>query len=318
LANVKRSRLLQIGKEVTDDKINAENLSLLKKYVRDMQMRELSEKSIYSYECDIKAWFRYIYKEQGNQSIKDLTEDDIEEMIFMCKEYGNNTERIKRRMASISAFYKFLRRKKLITENPCEFLSRPRKGLPVVVQTFLTKAQCDEVKEKLKEHGDLQLTTYIMLSLSTMARVTAISNIMWEQIDFENRTVDDVLEKEGKIVTLFFSKEVKSLLLELQEQRKADGIDSKYVFVTKYAGEYKQAGVNSLSDWTKKVGEMIGILTLHPHDWRHSGATLLKNAGMSLEEVSVLLNHESIDTTRRHYIKEDKSKIGKNKDNFEV
>lgn len=46
---------------------------------------------------------------------------------------------MKRRMASISAFYKFLRKKKLIIENPTEFLDRPKHGVPITIQTFLTK-----------------------------------------------------------------------------------------------------------------------------------------------------------------------------------
>lgn len=313
-----RSKQLHIGQDVTDDMINPENMKLLKRYVRDMQMRELSPKSIYSYDCDIKAWFRYIYKEQYNQCIKDLTEDDIEEMIFMCKEFGNNTERIKRRLSSISAFYKFLRRKKEISENPCEFIARPKKGLPVVVQTFLTQEQYQTIKDKLKEYGDLQLRTYVQLSISTMARVNAISNIMWEQIDFENRTIDDVLEKEGKIVTLFFSEEVKELLLELKAEREKNGITVPYVFITKYGGEYKKAEVGALSEWTKKVGEMIGIPSLHSHDWRHSGAQLMSLAGCQIEIISSLLNHAGLDVTKNHYLRQDKSKMQREKDKYSL
>jgi hypothetical protein len=33
-----------------------------------------------------------------------------------------------------------------------------------------------------------------------MARVTAISSIKWEQINFEERTINDVVEKEGYVV----------------------------------------------------------------------------------------------------------------------
>lgn len=318
MAFIERSKPINIGVNVTDEMINPENMKLLKKYTRDMQMRELSDKSIYSYECDIKAWFRYIHEEQFNQCVKDLTEDDIEEMIFFCKEHDNNTERIKRRMASISAFYKFLRRKKEIVENPCEFIPRPKKGLPVVIQTFLTKEQYDEIKVKLEEFNDLQLKTYVILSLSTMARVNAVSNIKWEQIDFENRTVDDVLEKEGKIVTLFFSEEVKELLLQLRESREKEGVDSPYVFITKYGGEYKKVETGTLGEWTKKVGSSIGVASLHPHDWRHSGSQLLSLSGCPIETISSLLNHSGLDVTKNHYLRQDKTKMQQEKDKYSL
>lgn len=58
--------------------------------------------------------------------------------------------------------------------------------------------------------------------------------------------------------------------------------------------------------------------TLHPHDFRHSGATLLKNAGMSLEDVSSLLNHAGTDVTNKYYIKKDTTKIQSAKDRFEI
>ena len=66
---------------------------------------------------------------------------------------------------------------------------------------------------------------------------------------------------------------------------------------------------STAGEWCKKIGEMIDEPTLHPHDFRHSGATILKNMGMSLEEVSILLNHSGTDVTNKYYIKKDMTKI---------
>ncbi|NCI19897.1 tyrosine-type recombinase/integrase [Clostridium botulinum] len=315
---LKRSKRIIIGDDNTQEEINTENLKLLKKYERDMQMRELSNKSIYSYRCDLMAWMRYLVINQFNPIITELNEDDIEEFIFYCKEQGNNTERIKRRMASLSAFYKFLRRKRIIKENPMEFIPRPKKGLPVVVQTFLTKEQYQLMKKKLEEQDDFQLKVYALFSISTMARVNAVSNVTWSQIDFDNRTVDDVLEKEGKIVTLYFSIEVKELLLKLKKEREEKGIECDYVFVTKYDGKIDKVDTNTLTRWAKKIGEMIDVPTLHPHDFRHSGSQLLMLSGMPIESISSLLNHSGLDVTKNHYLKEDKRKMQKEKDKFEI
>lgn len=299
--------------------INDETQMLLKKYKVDMSLRDLSEKTIYQYEKDLQQWFIYILDNQFNQSVKDLTDDDITEFLYFCKQQGNNTERMKRRMAAISAFYKFLRKKKLILENPCEFLDRPKKGLPIVAQTFLTKEQVQLMKDKLTEYGDLQLKTYALFSLSTMARVNAVANVKWEQIDFENRIVRDVLEKEGKIVDLFFSKEVKELLLELKQQREIQKIDDYgWVFYSGHNTEDKPISTGTLNEWCKRIGKMIGVPELHSHDWRHSGSDLIFKAGMALEDVSALLHHSGTDVTRKHYLTEDTSRLTKLKDKFEI
>ena len=313
---LQRSKQIDMGGKDIENEINKDNLKLLQKYKRDMEIRELSPKTIYNYETDIIAWLKYIVKKQFNPSIKELTEDDIEEFFYFCKQEGNNTERMKRRMSSISAFYKFLRRKKEITENPCEFIPRPKKGLPVVTQTFLTPDQVNELIKKLEECDDLQLRTYAMFSLSTMARVNAVSSIQCEQIDFEERVVEDVLEKEGKIVNLYFSDNVKYLLLQLKKYREENNIESPYVFITKYNGAYDKVTTGTLGDWTRKCGEMINVLTLHPHDWRHSGSQLLSLNGCPIEKISELLNHSGLDVTKNHYLRQDKKKIRAEKDKY--
>ncbi len=323
------SKKIRVYDEKILSEINPETIKLWNKYKIDMSLRELSEKTIAGYRNDLEHWWIYIYKNQGNQSVTELTEDDITEFLYFCKTQGNNSRRMKRRMASISAFYKYLRKKKLIAENPTEFLDRPKKDTDVITQTFLTLEQVQQMREALqslvnnaetnnRKHRALQYQCYALFSLSTMARVNAVCNTRWEQIDFNERTVNDVLEKEGYIVTLYFSEEVKGLLENLMVYRKENNIDDNgYVFVSFVDGKYDKTTNSTLTEWCHTIGEMFGVSTLHPHDYRHSGATLYKNAGMSLEDVSALLNHTGTDVTRKFYIRVDKKKISQNKDRFD-
>ena len=298
--------------------INAETLKIKERYKIDMVMRNLSKQTQYHYELDLTQWFIYVLDNQDNRCITELTDEDITEFLYFCKTNGNNSERIKRRIASISAIYKFMRKKRLIVENPTEFIDRPKKGMRIINQTYLTQEQVALMREKLISCDDLQLRLYAMLSLSTMARVTAISSIRWNMIDLDAKIIKGVVEKEGKIVDLFFSEEVKYLLIQLKLQREsAKRNDYGWVF---FSGRNREKPItkSALNDWCKKIGEMINVPTLHPHDFRHSGATLLKNAGMSLEDVSVLLNHESTETTKRFYIKEDTARISSIKSSFNI
>lgn len=54
------------------------------------------------------------------------------------------------------------------------------------------------------------------------------------------------------------------------------------------------------------------------HNLRHSYATLLKNEGVSLEDVSTMLNHSGTDVTKKYYIKTDTSKVRKLKDSIQI
>lgn len=320
-----RSKRIILYDEEKLSKINTESLKLLQKYRIDMELRELSSKSIYQYISDINQWLIYIYDNQGNQSITELTEDDLTEFFYFCKTQGNNSRRIKRRMASISAFYKYLRKKKIISENPMEFIDRPQRDTDIMTQTFLTKEQVNLMRNKLQEYVNnkgykaKELQLYALFSLSTMARVNAVANIRWDQIDFENRVCEDVLEKEGKMVTLYFSKEVKDLLIAIKQERENQHInDGGYVFYSNIDNNIKSIGTCTLTDWCKKIGNMIDVPTLHPHDFRHSGSQLLKLAGCSIEQISELLNHSGLDVTKKFYLRQDKKKIQEEKDKYEI
>ena len=316
-----RSKRINLYDPEKVKQINDETKMLLKRYTMDMELRELSEKTIESYISDLNQWFIYILDNQKNKSVMEITEDDITEFLYFCKSEGNNSRRMRRRMSSISAFYKYMRKKRMITENPCEFIDRPKKDVDVLAQTFLTQEQVFLMKYKLKENVEKghkyakELQLYALFSLSTMARVSAVANVKWEQVDFYERTCSNVREKEGKIVTLYFSEAVKELLYELKKEREEKGIDDGgYVFGRKG----NTVGSDVLTSWAHKVGKMIGVPTLHPHDFRHSGSQLLKLNGCSIEQISELLNHSGLDVTKKHYLRADKKKMRADKDRYEV
>lgn len=316
---VTRSKRIVLHDEEKLKQVNPETIRLLDKYKVDMAVRDLSESTQRQYIYNLQQWFIYILDKQKNRSVLLLDDDDITEFLYFCKSEGNNTARMKVRIATISAFYKFLRKKHYLSTNPTEFIDSPKKHTPVIVQTFLTTEQIALMREKLISHGNIQLRLYAILSLATMARCTAIASIKWNQIDIKECVIHDVLEKEGKMVDLYFNDEVKYLLESLKQERIAKKCnDNGWLWYSGRTTPEKHISPATLNDWTKVIGRMIGCPSMHTHDWRHTKATLLKNAGMPLEDISVLLNHESVDTTRRFYIKHDIARINnfKNKINL--
>lgn len=314
-----RSKRVYLYDKDKMEHINPETLRLFQKYQVDMSIRDLSKNTVEQYNADLKQWFIFMYDRQFNLSVLEATEDDITEYYYWRKQQGNNVNRQKRVMASISAFYKFLRKKKIIKESPVEFIDRPKQGQPIAIQTYLTKEQVQLMREKLEEYGDIQLQVYAFMSLTTMARVHAIANLKWDQIDLEQRICENVLEKEGKIVELSFSEETKDYLEKLIEYRKENNInDYGWLFVTPFVNADNSIQDSTLNSWCKKIGNMIGVPTLHPHDFRHSFATLLRNAGVSLEDVSTMLNHSGTDVTKKFYIKVDTTKVRRLKDSVVI
>lgn len=150
-----RSKRIVLHDEEKLKNINPETAQIMQRYKIDMSMRNLSPRTQKHYIYDLEQWFVYIYDKQQNRSVKELTDDDITEFIYYCMSEGNNSERIKLRIATISAFYRFMRKKKLIRENPTEFIDRPKKGLKIITQTYLT---AEEAKDLIEEYLSLPMT----------------------------------------------------------------------------------------------------------------------------------------------------------------
>ena len=189
---------------------------------------------------------------------------------------------------------------------------------PQVKKTFLTESQVNKIRRGLRRDNDLRLECFFEVALSTMARVKALSNITISQINFKTGRIEEVLEKEGYIVNLFPSERAMKAIEKWLKYREEQGIESEYLFITKYNKQWGKARKNTIqSVWIKKIGQYIDE-DLHPHDLRRSGADLLYKRGMKLEEVSSLLNHSGTDVTRNHYLQEDYDKLQDNKKKFEI
>ena len=310
-------------------KLNKKNVDVIKKYFAFKNMN-LAESSRKSYESDFNQWLVYILENYENQNLVEIVEKDVEEMVDLLEDYfafctsvlENKERRMQRRMSSISSFFLYLRKKRKIRENPIDFLDRPKvkAGEKLQVkQTFLTKEQVEDIRKGLKEIGDLQLELFFEFGLSTMARVNAISNVRIDQIDFDKLRVNDVLEKEGKIVKLYPSKRAIELIQEWLKYREENGIESEYLFITRYGGEWKKIDKSTFQGtWIKKIGKIIGVPELHCHDLRHSGSNLLYHAGMKLEDVSLLLSHSGTDVTKAHYLEVNHDAIQGKKADLEI
>lgn len=306
------------------EKINPQNKELWRRYINGK--RTLSNTTKYNYESDINQFFTFILLNYDNKYLLDFNTEEaadmIDDYVAMCTSvFENNDKRISRRLSSISSMYIYYKKKRKVKENPLELLERPKiqKGQYVIKQTFLTQKQVDEIREELKKCGNTQLELFFNLGLYTMARVNALSNIKIEQIDLEKKRIERVIEKEGYEVILLFDNRCKELIEKCLDERKKNEINNEYLFVTKYAGEWKKVEKGTMqSSWIKTIGNIINEPELHCHDLRHSGSNLRYQAGMSLEDVSKSLNHKSTQVTSDHYLQMNFDKLQEELEKFSI
>ena len=317
------------------DKVCRENHMHIRRYFNFKNM-SLSDDTKKAYQADFNQFLVFV-NERYNEG--DIDEEDIVKLInsdngvndivdviehfmsFCANELNNKERRMQRRMSSLSSFFLFLMQRRQISTNPMDYLQRIRVKVgekPQVKKIFLTEAQIKKIRRELKKEEDLQLECFFELALSTMARVKALTSIKVDQINYKTSRIEEVLEKEGYIVNLFPSERSFKAIDKWLDYRRKAGIDSEYLFISRYNKEWNNVAKNTIqSVWMKKIGAYVNE-PLSAHDLRRSGSDLLYKRGMKLEEVSSLLNHSGTDVTRNHYLQEDFDKLQDNKRKFEI
>ena len=294
---------------------NQKNIKLWEADKRAKMVAGRSEKTLRGYESDIMQFFRFLNSECFDTLVEDMTEEEVESYIGYCMEQGNNEKRIRRRISSLSSFLIYLKKKRKIDDNWCEYIERPGAGEEIQTRTFLTEEELTELKQKLKEQDDLQLRVYIELGLATMARSNEISQFTWSNTDLETRWITDIKAKGNKVRKFRISEEVRDLLVEWKKQCEENNIPTDYILFTKYKGEYNPVNSGTLSDRVKKAFGLIGIPRGYNHDLRHSMSNILEDRGVPITTISKLLGHSGVDVTIAHYTIPNEDKLAEEYDN---
>lgn len=301
---------------IMEGEINPKNMQLWTNYERAKLIAGRSKDTIYNYKCDVMAFFKFLNSECYDALVTDITEEEVESYIGYCVEQGNNEKRIRRRISAISSLMIYLKKKRKIDDNWCDYIERPGKGEEVNIRTFLTEEQLENLKIKLAEQDDFQLRVYIELGLATMGRSNEIAQMTWEKTDLEARWINDIKAKGSKIRKFRISEEVRDLLVEWKKMCEDNNINSEYILFTKHSGTYNPVSSSVLSERVKKAFKMIGIPRGFNHDLRHSMSNILEDRGVPITTISKLLGHSGVDVTIAHYTIPNEDKLAEEYDNM--
>ena len=288
------------------------NWEIYKEYLNSCIARnETVKNTTYrTYTNSMKQFIEYLKKYEKNKYLlgKDTLKSTVgilEKYIRHCRERLNNNARtINNKITAISSFYIWAVKRDLIEVHPFRDkldrlkvtdLEKRRKSY------YLSSKEVVEiqVKMKLSEKYDLQDQIIFNLIIDTACRINALQSIKLENIDLENGIIAGIVEKEQKIVEFAIFEETIELIKEWLKCRKNS---AKYLFVTKYRGIFKQMSKSTIRDRVRKIGKLVRIDNLYPHSLRKTSINLLAEVG-GIDLASEFANHNSVDVTKKHYIK---------------
>ncbi len=253
--------------------------------------RNLSNETINNYRYDLLKFDRYL--DSLNIDIIDVKVDNITS--YLKKISNLDSSSISRNITTLNNFYNYLIVNKIIKNNPCEFIDRPklRKRIPNV----LTINEVDNLLDiKLNNEFDYRNKAMLELMYSAGLRVSEMISLTTRDIDFENCIVR-CFGKGAKERIVPLNDYVIFYLKSYLERRhlliKKDRND--YLFLNNHGKKLTRQGFEYILKGILKEKEIDKYIT--PHTLRHSFATHLLEGGADLRSIQVMLGHENLTTT---------------------
>lgn len=338
-------RKKQIKTDLENDVITVESRStfesfskLYEKYLEEkVENKQLSATTYQNYYGLLHKRILPYFKKM---SLLEINERNIEQWLsHLSKTKTNTPDREFLHPTTIAHAYKVLynmfnyaKLERILKENPCEFVHKKPIEAPDEKEYF-TLEEMDYIKELLTT-ANIRLKSAIYLAMDTGCRREEIVGLKWEDIDFENNTIDinkavvsnyiktnldipRVREKDVKTKNsrrkIGVPKVTMDILNQYKTFKKDMGLKIKetdYVFTNWDSN--KVLDPNRLTtDWANFRKEH-GIKKKVPiHGLRHSNATFLLSTGMPDKDVAKRLGHtpEVLSRIYTHSNMEDDKKL---------
>lgn len=259
--------------------------------------KELDAKTIKAYRIDLTQFFFYV---QSDEPEKEAIEQYITEL---HKKYKQKT--IKRKIASIKAFYSYLEEEELVEQNPFRKIKVKFKET-VILPRIIPREEIEQLLNyiyaslsslsRIQYKHSLRDAAVIEVFFATGARVYEISNIRVENINLNSGLIR-IMGKGGKERYIQISNTaVLDILRKYYAENEPEIKKSGYFFINNRGKRYTEQSIRlMLKKYTLKAGIQRKIT---PHMFRHSFATYLIEEGVDVSCVQQILGHSSIKTTQ--------------------
>lgn len=260
--------------------------------------KRFSTHTILAYKSDLDQFYRFIKKDFNLEVFEEVNHFQIRSWLVNLNAQELDTSSVVRKISCLKTFFKFLKRKGVVLQNPMRKIVSPKlkRRLPTVLKsTELNFLQ--NFKEK-GNNGAINIRNFLIVRLfyETGIRRTELMNLRLSDIDLSQQQIK-VLGKGQKERIIPFGKELKKDILRyLPKRSELVGDRHDFLFSTNSGDKA----------YPKLIYNIVGAeLSSHtstkkksPHVLRHSFATHLAESGADIYAIKELLGHTSLNATQ--------------------
>ncbi len=261
--------------------------------------KRLDSKTLKAYKIDLKQY------EDFCTGLSDCYARNVVDSFItnLHKQYKPKT--VKRKIASLKAFFHHMEYRELLSENPFSKLDvrfREAKLLPKTIpfhsiQAFLSTlyTQKEQAESEYQFRCCIRDIAVIELLFATGMRISELCSLKPSDIDLESNNILIYGKGAKERIIQLGNQEVIAALVLYQETFRKDIEICGYFFVNRLKHKLSDQSVRFMINHYTELAGISQHIT--PHMFRHSFATLLLEQDVDIRYIQRMLGHSSISTT---------------------
>ena len=275
--------------------------SLIEDYLKFCHsQKRLDEKTLKAYRIDLKQF----YNQTSVTDISEITSQILEDYIAkLHQQYKPKT--VKRKIASLKAFFHYLEYKDIIDRNPFSKI-QVRFREPVIlpktiplhtIEAFLTAIynQCRNAKTDYQRKNALRDAAVTELLFATGMRISELCALKNDDINLYDGTILIYGKGDKERRIQIGNESVINILREYKNTFHKEPLDNNNFFINQSGSVLSDQSVRRM---IVKYSSLAAIdMHITPHMFRHTFATSLLEADVDIRYIQEMLGHSSINIT---------------------
>lgn len=244
--------------------------------------RKLSNKTIKAYSTDLKQFYNQVISINNKESLT---------MYFSSLHVTYKPKTVKRKIASVKAFYHYLEFEEIIDNNPLHKIDVRFKE-PILLPKTITHSEINDILITVYKNRCYRDIAIIELLICTGMRVSEICHLKSNDVNLQDKNIR------------IYGKGNKERILSIDNKKLISALENYNTIAPRQEYFFSNRLYHSISEQSirfmiKKYTKLAGIdKNITPHMFRHTFATMLLEEEVDIRYIQNILGHSSITTTQ--------------------
>jgi integrase/recombinase XerC len=259
-------------------------------FILFLREKKRATATVLAYGKDVEQLITFL-AEQHKYEPALVTAADIENFKGSLKSDKYTSKSISRKINSIKSFFRFLKMKNYVLDNPAVHVAHPQ--YEVAPPRVLSKLEYRALRDACRD--DARLSSIIEVLLQTGMRIGELANLQIDDVDLKKREVFiRAYESRDERTVPLSEAAIKAIETYLAVRPKAE---DKTLYLTKTGNPFLVRNIRTAVD---RYFRIAGIENAKVNDLRHTFIVHQLKAGTPITYVSKLVGHKRLSTTEKY------------------